>query len=223
MRLLVPDFAAEARRQLGLAWPVMLTSLNWTLLHLIDVAIVGHAGTRELGALAAARTVSFITIMVGIGALTGVLVFAARADGAGDRAGTSDYMRQGLIAGALIGLPCTIGLTVWGERLILGLGVEPDFAPSGARVLRAMALGYPAQFLFNAFALYLEGISRPRRVMQVNLALLPLNLVLAWAWTGGHLGLPAWGAVGAASATTALAWLALAVHRTPRTDRAEAR
>ena len=32
----------EAGRILRLAWPIMLTSLNWTLMHLIDVAVVGH-------------------------------------------------------------------------------------------------------------------------------------------------------------------------------------
>ena len=37
--------------------------------------------------------------------------------------------------------------------------------------------------------------------MAVNLAILPLNALLAWAWVGGHLGLPALGAVGAAYAT----------------------
>ena len=64
-----------------------------------------------------------------------------------------------------------------------------------------MALAFPAQFLLAASSYFLEGISRPRRVMAVNLAMLPLNALLAWAWVGGHLGLPALGAVGAAYAT----------------------
>jgi MATE family multidrug resistance protein len=37
--------------------------------------------------------------------------------------------------------------------------------------------------------------------MVVNLSILPLNALLAWALSGGHLGLPALGAVGAATAT----------------------
>ena len=72
---------AEAGRILRLAWPIMLTSLNWTLMHLIDVAVVGHYGTAELAALGASRIVTFIVIVMGFAGLTGILVFTARADG----------------------------------------------------------------------------------------------------------------------------------------------
>ena len=46
---------AEARRIVSLAWPIMLTSLNWTLMHMIDVMVVGHFGTGQLAALIANR------------------------------------------------------------------------------------------------------------------------------------------------------------------------
>ena len=206
MRLLPDDRSAEARRLLRLAWPVMLTSLNWTLLHLIDVAVVGRAGTGELGALAAARALTFVTIVMALAGLSGVLVFAARADGAGDRAGAGAFLRQGVLLGAGAGILLLVVLRIWAEPLILAAGVAPALAPGGAAVVRAMALGYPAQLVLNAAAYFLEGISRPRRVMAVNLAMLPLNAVLAWAWTDGRLGLPAWGAVGAASATALVSW-----------------
>jgi len=42
--------------------------------------------------------------------------------------------------------------------------------------------------------------------MAVNLFMLPVNALLAWAWVGGHLGLPALGAVGAAYATATVSW-----------------
>jgi MATE family multidrug resistance protein len=66
-----------------------------------------------------------------------------------------------------------------------------------------LALAFPFQFVIAASSYFLEGISRPRRVMAVNLTMLPVNAVLAWAWVGGHFGLPAMGAVGAAYATAA--------------------
>jgi hypothetical protein len=49
-----------------------------------------------------------------------------------------------------------------------------------------------------AASFFLEGVSRPRRVTVVNLSILPLNALLAWALSGGQLGLPVMGAVGAA-------------------------
>ncbi|TVV71946.1 MATE family efflux transporter, partial [Sphingomonas solaris] len=196
------EVVAEAGRIMGLAWPVMLTSLNWTLMQLIDVAVVGHAGTGELGFLAAGRTLTFITIVMGLAALSGVLVFSARADGAGDHAATGEWLRRGLVFALMLGLPCMAVLLAFAHPLLDLVGVPADIAAGGASVTRAMALAYPFQFVQIAASYFLEGVSRPRRVMIVNLVTLPLNGVLAWAWVGGHAGLPAMGATGAALATS---------------------
>ena len=77
------DESTRRERILRLAWPIMLTSLNWTLMHLIDVVVVGQYGTDELAALAASRTLTFISIVMGFPRLSGVLVYASRADGGG--------------------------------------------------------------------------------------------------------------------------------------------
>lgn len=207
MRLSRSELAAEAHIILRLAWPVMLTSLNWTLMHLIDVGVVGHFGTAELGYLAAGRTLTFITIVMGMAAMSGVLVFSARADGARDLPATGEYLRQGLIFGLALGLPAMAVLYLWAETLLSAAGVAREMAGGGAAVVRAMALAYPFQFLICAASFFLEGVSRPRRVMVVNLAMLPLNALLAWAWVGGHFGLPAMGAVGAVLATAVVSAL----------------
>jgi MATE family multidrug resistance protein len=205
-----PEIIAETRRILRLAWPIMLTSLNWTLMHLIDVAMVGHAGTTELGALAASRTLTFITIVMGLASLSGVLVFTARADGARRLAETGDILRSGVAMGLIVGLLCLALLIGAAEPMLHGIGVAPELVGPGAAVVRAMALAYPFQFALAAASYFLEGISRPRRVMTVNLAMLLVNAILAWAWVGGHLGFPARGAVGAALATATVSALGAA-------------
>ena len=215
------DAMAEADRLLRLAWPIMLTSLNWTLMHMIDVAVVGHYGTAELAALAASRILTFISIVIGFAGLSGVLVFAARADGAGDLARTGDILRSGLLLGLLAGCAMAALLGFRAFDLLTLVDVEPGLRAPGAAVVQAMAIAFPAQFLLAASSYFLEGISRPRRVMAVNLAMLPVNALLAWAWVGGHLGLPALGAVGAALATAAVSWggaaaMLILIWRLPR-------
>lgn len=197
---------AEAGRILRLAWPIMLTSLNWTLMHLIDVAVVGHYGTAELAALGASRTLTFIVLVFGFAGLTGILVFTARADGAKNHAGTGDLFRSGLVLALGAGLASALLLGLFAFDLLGLFGVEPALQRPGANVVQAMALGFPAQLLLGASSYFLEGISRPQRVMTINLLMLPLNGLLAWAWVGGHLGLPALGAVGAAYATATVSW-----------------
>ena len=201
MRYNQADMAAEARRILRLAWPIMLTSLNWTIMHLIDVVVVGWYGTGELAALAASRTLTFISIVMGLSALAGVLVYASRADGGGRLAETGDIFRSGLALGLALGVAATALLLALAEPLLRTIGVAEPLVAPGAAVVRAMSLAFPGQLVLAAASYFLEGISRPRRVMAVNLAMLPLNALLAWAWVGGHLGFSARGAVGAAFAT----------------------
>ena len=212
---------AEARRILRLAWPIMLTSLNWTLMHMIDVIIVGHYGTAELAAFAASRVLTFLAIVLGYAGLTGVLVYASRADGSGNLSETGDILRSGLILASSLGLFVAAVLGAGAQRLLDLAGVEPVLLEPGAEVVRAMALAFPFQFLLAAGAFFLEGISRPKRVMAVNLSMLPVNAVLAWAWVGGHLGLPELGAPGAAYATAAVsaagaAFMLALIWRLPR-------
>ncbi len=191
----------EIRRQFALAWPVMLASLNWTLLHLTDIYVVGLTGTHEVAVFGASRTLTYIAIMVQIGALAGILVYASRADGAGDKRGTGDAFREGLLLALAFGLVVALPYFLFAEPLLSGIGVAPALVPEAASVIRIMAIAMPFQLAIIAIANFFEGISHPKRVALINLAILPLNAVLAWAWSGGHLGLPALGADGAALAT----------------------
>ncbi|MDB5702907.1 MAG: family efflux transporter, partial [Sphingomonas bacterium] len=191
----------ETRRILALAWPVMLTSLNWTILHVTDVIVVGLVGTGEVAALGASRSLTFVAIVAGLAGLSGVLVFTARADGAGDLKRSGQVLREGLALALVLGIVAGLLMLVLAAPMLAGMGVVPTLVPQAARVVRVMAICFPFQLIIVAASFFLEGVSRPRRVTTVNLAILPINAVLAWALSGGHLGLPALGAVGAAAAT----------------------
>lgn len=119
----------ETRRLLALAWPVVMTSLNWTLLHVTDVAVVGLVSTDQVAILSASRSLSFITIVAGLGFSSGILVFAARADGAGELAASGRVLREGLILA--LGLGSALGLILYcfASPLLLGLGVAPRLVP----------------------------------------------------------------------------------------------
>lgn len=195
----------EARRLILLAWPVVLTSLNWTLLHVTDIAVVGLVGSDQVAILGASRTLSFIAITAGFAGLSGILVNTSRADGARDLPATGRALREGLVLALAIGMAIGLILHVFAAPMLWGVGVNPVLIPATARVITIMAIAYPLQMIVIAISFFLEGISRPQRVMMVNLAILPFNGVLAWAWSGGHLGLPALGAAGAASATAVAA------------------
>ena len=200
-RIPATPIADETRRILALAWPVMLTSLNWTILHVTDVVLVGLVGTAEVAALGASRSLTFVAIVAGLAGLSGILVFTARADGAGDLKRTGGVLREGLVLALLLGLAIGLALLLFAGPMLAFMGVTDELMPRATLVVQVMGVSFPFQLLIVAASFFLEGVSRPRRVMVVNLSILPLNALLAWALSGGHLGFPALGAVGAATAT----------------------
>ncbi|MGN6374220.1 MAG: MATE family efflux transporter [Sphingomonas sp.] len=196
-----PASLVETRRILALAWPVVLTSLNWTILHVTDIVVVGLVSTEQVAALGASRTLTYIVIVAALAAMSGVVVFTSRADGAGDLPATGRVLREGLVLAVVVGLLSAAVLLVGATAMLRAIGIAPELVPDAARIVRVMALACPFQLLIIAASFFLEGVSRPRRVMAVNLAVLPVNALLAWALAAGRFGLPALGAVGAASAT----------------------
>lgn len=196
------DRGAETRRILALAWPVMLTSLNWTVLHVTDVIVVGMVSVHEAAALSASRAVTFIGIVASLAWLSGVLVFASRAEGARDLPRTGAVLRQGLAFAITLGGVMMAALFFGAAPLLRMVGVAEPLVEPGAAVVRAISLSYPSQLALVAASYFLEGISRPRRVAAVNLSVMPLNALLAWMLATGQAGLPAMGAVGAGLATS---------------------
>ncbi|WP_066647811.1 MATE family efflux transporter [Sphingomonas sp. CCH10-B3] len=193
--------APEARLLLGLAWPVMLTSLNWTILHVTDVAMVGLVGTEQVAILGGSRALTFITIVAALGWMSGIMVFTARADGADDLPETGQVLRDGLVLALALGATIGAAMAVFAAPMLGALGVAPALLADTAHVVRLFAIAFPFQLIMIAISFFLEGVSRPARVTIVNFSILPINAVLAWSLSGGHLGLPALGAGGAALAT----------------------
>lgn len=195
------DLGAEVGRLMRLAWPVALTNLHWIGLNLIDTMLVGHASTTGLGHLSAGRAITYVAVVCAIASMSGILVFAARADGAGEPARAGDVLRQGLLLAAAMGVVACVILLVFADRLMIVAGVPTALRNGGAFYVRMMALAYPPQFLFIAASYFLEGISRPRIAMWINIASFPVNALLAWVLIYGKFGLPALGAGGAALGT----------------------
>ncbi|MBA3879956.1 MAG: MATE family efflux transporter [Sphingobium sp.] len=179
----------------------MLTSLNWTILHVTDVAMVGLVGTEQVAILGGSRALTFITIVAALGWMSGIMVFTARADGADDLPETGQVLRDGLVLALALGVTIGAAMAVFAAPMLGALGVAPALLADTAHVVRLFAIAFPFQLIMIAISFFLEGVSRPARVTIVNFSILPINAVLAWSLSGGHLGLPALGAGGAALAT----------------------
>lgn len=199
----------EAQRIMALAWPIMLSSMSWTLMQLTDVAVIGQAGTFEVAAFGASRTITFIAIVTAMGWISGLLVNVSRAEGAQEPETTGTALREGLLLSLILSILIGLVMMRYGRGLLVAIGVERHLVPLTAQVVAIMGLAFPIQLVSIALGNFLQAINRSRRTLLINCVTLPVNAVLAWAWAGGHLGFPQAGAIGASSATLVASVLGL--------------
>ncbi len=195
----------HVRRTVALAPPVMLARLGMVVTITVDTAMVGRAGAAELAAYAISMPPQIIMLTIGAGLLTGTVVLAAQADGAGESGRSGVILRFALLIGLALGLVFA-AIVAQGETLLRLLGQSAELSAAGGRVLEMWAVGMPGLTLYMAAAFFLEGLSRPRAGMAVMLLANLLNAGLNWLMIYGNWGFAADGAAGAALATSITRW-----------------
>jgi multidrug resistance protein, MATE family len=191
----------EYRALFNLAWPVLLGSLQWILLNLVDTAMLGAAGTLELAAINSGRAVTWVAVMVGIGLLSGVPVFVARAVGAQRLKDCGLIWRQGMVYACITGIAVAIIVTLTAKPALTLLGQPPELIAQAGGYAIVIAWVFPVAFMMKVSDGFLQGISRPKIGMIIGLLAVPLNILFNWVFIYGRFGLPAMGAAGAALGT----------------------
>lgn len=196
------DRRALRREILWLAAPAAAEQLLASLTQMVDTALVGPLGPVAVAAVGLSTQPLWFLMspFIGIGAGLGALV--ARAVGAGDAQEAGDAVRQGILLGSALALAVAAGLWTGAPGLLRWLGAEAAVIPVAVAYLRALVPGLAALFLSLILGSAFRAAGDTRSPFRISLVANGLNLVLAWAWIYGHLGLPAWGVVGAGWATT---------------------
>jgi multidrug resistance protein, MATE family len=191
----------EYRTLFNLAWPVALGSLQWMLLNLIDTTMLGAAGTMELAAINSGRALTWVAVMVGIGLLSGVSVFVARAVGAQKLHECGAIWQQGIVYAVAIGLLIAIVITFMAKPILVMLDQPPNIIAQASGYAIIIGWVFPVVFIMKVSDGFLQGISRPKIGMIIGLSAVPLNVLFNWVLIYGRFGLPAMGAPGAALGT----------------------
>lgn len=158
---------------------------------LIDTAIVGHLGTRQLAALALAGTiVSAITQLADFLSYT-TTAQVARLHGAGRERAAGGVAAQALWLSAGTGIVVAVLLAALSGPVAHGLnGADARVGAMTARYVALSAIGLPGMLVALAGEGFLRGISdlrTPLRILLVcNATNVALELVLVY---GLHLGL----------------------------------
>ena len=203
-------FRREIRELFRLAVPVAAAQAGTQLMGLVDVAVLGRLGARELAASGVGNAVFFAFSVVGIGSVLGIDPLVAQAVGAGDHARARRAMWQGVWLAVAISAAMTLFLVLVASGMSL-IGA-PDLTEDARAFLLVRTTSLLPLLLFFVMRSYLQAYGRTRPLLVAMIAANALNLggdiLLVFgghsfpSWTGPLRHIPPLGVAGAALATT---------------------
>lgn len=195
------------REIVALALPAFGALVAEPLFVMVDSAIVGHLGTRELAGLgiAAALLTTAVSIFVFLAYATTAAV--ARRVGAGDLRAAIRQGMDGIWLALLLGAVVIAGTLPSAPWLVEVFGASDTAAPSAITYLRISSLGIPAMLVVLAATGVLRGLQDTKTPLYVAIGGFGtnavLNLVLVYGVGLGIAG-SAWGTVIAQCAMAAV-------------------
>ena len=203
------------KRNLKLAFPVMLTQFGAALVGLADSIMVGHYGTTDLAAVSFSNALFFTVMVFAMGALMGITPLVGHVHGRMEKLlkeGTSDdeiahkheqitsLLTNGLVFTALMSVlslailaPCIGVLDLFGQ--------EPEVTACARPYYILIVLSIVPFLLFTFSKQFLEGLGNTTIAMLITIGCNLLNIILNWVLIFGHWGFEAMGAEGAGWAT----------------------
>ena len=203
------------KRNLKVAFPVMLTQLGAALVGLADSIMVGHYGTTDLAAVSFSNALFFTVMVFAMGALMGVTPLVGNVRGRLEKLmqqGTTaeeiahkheqitSYLANGLV---FTGLMCILSLALLVPCIpyLDAFGQEPEVIASARPYYILIVLSIVPFLLFSFSKQFLEGLGNTLVAMLITLGCNLLNILFNWVFIVGHWGFEPMGAEGAGWAT----------------------
>lgn len=192
-------YAPHLSATLALGLPLVGSHLARMAIHVADTVMMGWYGVTELASLVIAVSFFNILFFLGMGFGIGVMGVIATAIARGDEVKVRRSARMALWLS--LGFAVLMQPVTWhAGPILLALGQEPEVAALAQGYLRIEGFGLIAVLCQLTLNSYLAAMERPRIVMAITLAGLPLVILLNWVLIFGNLGMPEMGVRGAAIA-----------------------
>ncbi len=199
-----------SKETLKQAWPVLISAWAGIAFGVMDTAMAGHASAADLQAMSLSVSI-YITVFIGLmGVVHALIPIIGQHFGAGRLSDVGRAWTQGVWLALGLSLVGAVFLLFPDAWLSLSGDVDPAVRHGVTWYLRALMLALPATLLFRTIYALATATSRPRVVMNINLASIAFKGLFNWVFIFGKFGMPALGAAGAGLSTALTGWLTLA-------------
>jgi len=185
-----------------LAWPVIVQQVSFSMVQLVDTALVGHLGEDALAGVRLAGQLFWFSqaglVAVGVGATA----IVARTVGAGESHRASKVLQTAFVLALIWGILMALMMWFLGEAWLGIMGAEPAAKGAGTDYLRAIAFGMPFMSLMFAGNAAQQGAGDTRSPMVVGIVVNIVNVIVAYTLINGAGPAPALGVTGSGLGAT---------------------
>ncbi len=167
----------------------------------VDTVVVGRLGAESLAGISLGSMIHFTILLLCLGTVLAVGPLVSQAVGAENNTDIRRYTRQGLWLATFL-TPLVMAVDWSAIYWLESLGQPPEVAAIAGEYMRAVSWSVLPFLAFGAIRSWLEALNRPLPVTVIAVIAVFVNLLGNYIFVYGHLGVPAFGAVGAGYATT---------------------
>ena len=190
----------EFRATLFIAIPLILSNLTQIAYSLIDTAMIGVLGYKELAAASLVSNIIAIPMVIGMGLMMAITPLVAIAHGQNKSHRSSHLLYNGFGVSILAGIFLALLVHVI-SYFLLDMGQDIAVAELAKNYLIIMGYSLIPMMIFIACKHFSDGLQFTKTAMVLSLSSLPLNVLLCWIFIYGKWGIPAMGVNGAGFAT----------------------
>lgn len=196
----IQEFIPFYKRNLALAFPIVLSQIGQVTVSLVDNMMVGHVGTVELAAAAFANSVFMIGMVFGMGITFGLTPLVGKAYGNNDLKKTVIWLKNGVFSNFVSGLG--LAIVMFGIYFLLPLmGQTAEVVHLAGPYYLLLCASYIPFVLFFTFKQFFEGLGNTKMAMQITLTANVVNVLVNYVFIFGKFGFPELGLNGAGIGT----------------------
>src|SRR6266508_2830445 len=174
------------RSVIRLAWPVVVQQVSFSMVQLVDTALVGHLGEDSLAGVRLAGQIFWFSQAGMVAVAIGSTAIIARNVGAGRPELASGTLRNAILMALAWGV--LVGVVMWflGSAWLGLLGAEEGARHQGTVYLKAAAVGMPFWSVTYAGSASLQGAGDTRTPMAIGILVNATNIVIAYTLINGR-------------------------------------
>ena len=188
------------KRNLSLAFPVMITQAGQMIVQFADNIMVGKLGTSQFAGVGFANMVFMVGFVFCSCFTQGTIPFIGQNYGKGEHKKVASYFSNALFLDSVVCV--TVMAIMWGIIPLMDhMGQDPQILGYAKEYFRIMIFSMAPFVLFYVIRALTEGVGNTKYTMYITIICNAINIFLNWVLIFGHLGFEAMGVKGAAVAT----------------------